>query len=242
MLIIFFICIIIRKYTKRNHQICLKCHINRHIQPYLFSRSVLTMKNISEDHRTRVTKMLIRKAFLELLQEKPIQSISIKELCGEAGINRGTFYAHYQDIYALLEHIEADMTEDFNEALTPIYQTADSEHFLVDICTGIFQCLKDNSDLCVVMLGDYSDQSFVDRLLSIGKESCLKAYSQYFQNANQRQIEYFYAFVSAGCIGLVRQWLQDGMSASANELARMAEDIILYGIGSLERSKQGQEA
>lgn len=200
------------------------------------------MKNTAEDHRIRVTKMLIRKAFLELLQEKPIQSISIKALCEAAGINRGTFYTHYQDIYALLEHIEADMVEDFNEALTPIYQTADNEHFLVDICTGIFQCLKENSDLCVVMLGDYSDQSFVDHLLSIGKASCLKAYSQYFQNADQRQIEYFYAFVSAGCIGLLRQWIQNGMAASANELACMAENIILYGIGSLERGKQDQKA
>ena len=43
------------------------------------------------DHRTRVTKMLIRKAFTDLLKQKPIQSISIKELCESAGINRGTF-------------------------------------------------------------------------------------------------------------------------------------------------------
>ena len=40
------------------------------------------------DHRTRVTKMLIRKAFTYLLRQKPIQSISIKELCTHAGINR----------------------------------------------------------------------------------------------------------------------------------------------------------
>ena len=42
------------------------------------------------DHRTRVTRMLIRRAFMELLKKKPIQSISIKELCETAGINRGT--------------------------------------------------------------------------------------------------------------------------------------------------------
>ena len=45
----------------------------------------------SGDQRTRMTKQLIRKAFMELLREKPIQSISIRELCGLAGINRGTF-------------------------------------------------------------------------------------------------------------------------------------------------------
>ena len=52
------------------------------------------MKEKRQDHRTRVTKLLIRKAFTQLLNEKPIQSISVKELCMQAGINRGTFYAH----------------------------------------------------------------------------------------------------------------------------------------------------
>lgn len=55
------------------------------------------------DQRTRLTKMLIRKAFTELLREKPVQNITVKELCQTAGINRGTFYSHYTDIYDLLQ-------------------------------------------------------------------------------------------------------------------------------------------
>ena len=65
------------------------------------------MKNVTNDRRTRVTRLLIRRAFTELLRRKPIQSITVKELCEEAGINRGTFYAHYTDIYALRDAIEA---------------------------------------------------------------------------------------------------------------------------------------
>ena len=49
------------------------------------------MKTLPSDHRTRVTKMLIRRAFTDLLRSKPIQSINIRELCERAGINRGTF-------------------------------------------------------------------------------------------------------------------------------------------------------
>ena len=52
------------------------------------------MKNVTNDRRTRVTRLLIRRAFTELLRRKPIQSITVKELCEEAGINRGTFYLH----------------------------------------------------------------------------------------------------------------------------------------------------
>ena len=46
------------------------------------------MRKVTNDHRTRLTKMMIRKAFMDLLKQKPIQSISIRELCETAGINR----------------------------------------------------------------------------------------------------------------------------------------------------------
>ena len=76
----------------------------------------------SKDHRVRVTQRLIREAFTGLLKQKPIQSISIKELCELAGVNRGTFYAHYQDIYDLRSRVEADMYRDVLTALSPLLQ------------------------------------------------------------------------------------------------------------------------
>lgn len=42
-------------------------------------------------------------AFWQLYQDKPIQKISIRELCATAGYNRTTFYDHFRDIYDLLE-------------------------------------------------------------------------------------------------------------------------------------------
>ena len=63
----------------------------------------------NKDYRVRVTKMLIRKEFTQLLKEKPVQSITVRELCERTGINRSTFYNHYQDVYDLLEQIENEM-------------------------------------------------------------------------------------------------------------------------------------
>lgn len=122
------------------------------------------------DHRTRVTKMLIRKAFTDLLKQKPIQSISIKELCESAGINRGTFYSHYSDIYDLLKQIEDDMMNDLFDALKPLLEL-DSDLTPVKISASIFQCLKDNADLCIVTLGPYGDKEFASKLINIGRES-----------------------------------------------------------------------
>ena len=192
------------------------------------------MKTNGQDHRSRVTLMLIRKALMELLRQKPIQAISIKELCECAGINRGTFYAHYTDMYDLLQKIEADMLQDFQEALKPLQTTNASDLTPVKITAAIFRCLKDNADLCTVTLGDYGDKSFALQLINLGREKCMEAYSKFFTGATPKEIEFFYAFVSAGCIGLLQKWLAEGMVTSAEEIAAMAENIMLHGMGYLE--------
>lgn len=191
-------------------------------------------KNLN-DHRIRVTKLLIRQALTSLMAQKPMQSITIRELCALAGINRGTFYAHYQDIYALLEEIENEMLEAFEAALIPLMKTPPNKNSLVGICMGIFQCLHENSDMCIIMLGDYSDKNFVGRLLDLGKETCLSAYRQLFPSATITQLEYFYAYVSTGCMGLLRKWLEEGMLLTADELSDMTERLIMNGIGFLEQ-------
>jgi AcrR family transcriptional regulator len=180
--------------------------------------------------------MLIRKAFMELLRQKPIQSISIRELCDQAGINRGTFYTHYTDIHDLLRQIEDEMMADFEKAMEPLLTSQEESFNPVAISTGIFQCLKDNSDLCTVTLSDYGDKQFALRLINMGRERCMALYLKYFKDATPKDIEYYYAFVSAGCIGLLRKWLDDGMTSSAGEIAQMAENIMMYGLGVFRKT------
>lgn len=191
------------------------------------------MKKLTIDHRMRVTRMLIRKAFTDLLSRKPIQSISIKELCELAGINRGTFYAHYHDIYDLMNQMQTEMLDDFQNALAPLLSDRSKASRPTDITTEIFQCIKDNSDLCTVTLGPYGDKQFLLRLTNIGRDVCLESYSRYFEKASPSKLEYYYAFASAGCIGLLQKWLDNGMTAPASEIAEAAEAIMLHGISFL---------
>ena len=97
------------------------------------------MKTSKNDHRTRVTKALIRKAFTTILRNKPIQSISIKELCEIAEINRSTFYLHYTDIYDLLNQIEEEMFEGLKAALKPVVESGDGTPNYLTVTTEIFQ-------------------------------------------------------------------------------------------------------
>lgn len=201
-------------------------------------------------HHPRVTESLIRQAFTALLVEKPIQHITVKELCQRAGVNRSTFYAHYVDIYDLLAKLEEDMVEDFQRALDPLLDAGgDSsaaldagmeEPSLLRIMTGIYQCLKDNVDICTVTLGEHGDKAFAVRLLSLGWESCLAAYSNHLWGASPRQLEYFYAFVSNGHIGLLQKWLEEGMTTSVEEMARMAQNIMLHGMDFLRGTPLSQ--
>ena len=54
---------------------------------------------------------------MELRAQKPLEKIKVKELCDLACINKSTFYAHYQDIYALANAMEDEMVEEVVESL-----------------------------------------------------------------------------------------------------------------------------
>lgn len=192
------------------------------------------MENIKTDHRSRVTKILIRKAFMELFLQKPVQSISVKELCEKAHINRGTFYSHYTDIYDLLNKIEEELFDEITTALSPLLSEDNKTLTPQKLTTEIFVCLKENSDLCTVTLSDFGDKKFLFKLIDLGRDICLKSYSRFFENASRKKIQYFYAFASAGCIGVLHNWLSEKMVTPPSEIAKMVDEIMLTGINFLK--------
>lgn len=97
----------------------------------------------ANDHRTRVTRMMIRKAFTSLLQQKPIQSISVKELCTVAGISRGTFYSHYTDIYDLMGQMEDELMEEVRRGLGKMLEGDPGEPSLLKVTEGLFCSLQE---------------------------------------------------------------------------------------------------
>ena len=61
------------------------------------------------DPRVKRTRQLILRAFEDLLAEKNFESISVQDVTEKAEINRATFYAHFSDKYALLDHSVSQM-------------------------------------------------------------------------------------------------------------------------------------
>jgi AcrR family transcriptional regulator len=56
------------------------------------------------DPRVRRTRLLLEQAFMSLLEEKGFQAVTVQDITERAGVNRATFYAHFTDKYALLDH------------------------------------------------------------------------------------------------------------------------------------------
>lgn len=69
------------------------------------------------DARVKYTKMVLKKALLELMQHKPVNKITVKEICERAELNRATFYAHYSDCFDLLESIEEELFGQFERSM-----------------------------------------------------------------------------------------------------------------------------
>ena len=82
------------------------------------------MNEANLDSRVRRTKRLLRQGLTELLREKSIKKITVRELSERIDINRGTFYLHYKDIYDLVDQIEKELFDEFEKILES-YSIAD---------------------------------------------------------------------------------------------------------------------
>lgn len=68
------------------------------------------------------TKRAITEAFIELLNERPFDKITVTDITNRCGVNRNTFYYYYQDIYALVDEVLRDeaakLVDEHREFLT----------------------------------------------------------------------------------------------------------------------------
>jgi AcrR family transcriptional regulator len=69
------------------------------------------MERPTEDRRVRQTKKQLRGALTQLLLEKDISHITVRDVADLADVNRGTFCAHYSDVYDLLHQLEEELLQ-----------------------------------------------------------------------------------------------------------------------------------
>jgi AcrR family transcriptional regulator len=181
-----------------------------------------------EDRRVRRTKKLLTQALTQLLQEKQINEITVKELTDLADMNRGTFYLYYKDMFDMLEKIEDGMFEAL-DAIVSLHEHDDVSQQTKPILLDLFRFIQDNQEMCRVLLSPHGDMNFLHRLNEVVREKCLKAWPNIRKEKGEADFDYHYSFVVFGCAGIIRAWVNRNCSESAEKMAEMAYGMILRG-------------
>ena len=180
-----------------------------------------------EDRRVRRTKKLLTQALTQLLQEKQINEITVKELTDLADMNRGTFYLYYKDTFDMLEKIEDGLFEALDEIVS-LHEHDDVSHQTTPILLDLFRFIEENQEMCRVLLSPHGDMNFLHRLNQVVREKCLQMWPNE-EDKKDATFEYHYSFVVYGCVGVFRAWLNGNCQEPAEKMAEMADAMIRRG-------------
>ena len=176
----------------------------------------------TKNRKVRYTRRVIREAYFKLLQEKPINKITIAEICELADIHRGTFYQHYHDIYDLQESIEKELMTKFDEVLPLI------EIGKIDVAEAIVVSLMGNKDLCRALLGEYGSLDFIMKIFEMRRKYCYKKYEEY--GIDKKDFNAIYTYSMSGCLGLIRDWVMNDYKEEPEYIVHMMYKLVRHGI------------
>ena len=101
--------------------------------------------NVKNNRLIRETdEKIIRAVYAMMTQEhRPVGKITVREICERTGIHRSTFYAHYQDVYDLVEKVEKDMSRQLTEAF---FRRLDEKASAKDCFTEVFSFIREHRE------------------------------------------------------------------------------------------------
>ncbi len=187
------------------------------------------------DPRVLRTQQWIRKALITLIEQVGFAAVTIQELTRQAGINRATFYQHYQDKYDLLEHITTHMLASLKAEVNVEHLKKDNvkldfptmESLFLRVLTIIAHHRHDFK----VMLGDRGLPSFQQQLIDLIKENLHDVIGQPVSTDPQfvitRDIAITYS--ATANVGLLTQWLTGKMPYSAEFMATQMANLFVHG-------------
>lgn len=172
------------------------------------------------------TKKAIRNSFIKLLNEKPLKQISVRDIVDDCGINRNTFYYHFQDIPQLLasiikedsvriisEHPQLNSVEECVDAV--IKFSLDNRKAVLHIYRSVNRDLYEQYQwqICEYVVKTYMDSVLQGRKIS----------------DEDRQI--ITEYMKCVLFGLIMDWLERGMQ---NDVQAFAHRICQFKLGNLD--------
>lgn len=130
------------------------------------------------DLRVAKTKNAIINTFLSLRAKKPLEKITVKELCEKAMINKSTFYSHYGDIYELSDALETEVVMSVIQSMDhPEYIFENPKEFTKQLFLG---CLSQDN-LIQILFSDNRSSLLVSKIERAVKELVFEKHPQFRQ-------------------------------------------------------------
>lgn len=170
---------------------------------------------MSDNRRVKMTKRMMKEALIDLMDQKPLEKITVTEICKSADVNRSTFYAYYEDISALMLEIE-------NEVLEHVTIYADnfndySDKRMLEVFEEFFNYVKDNAKVFRVLVIRHDNSNFNRRML----DTVMEKYKMSLEHNGELPAKYTYIYSVSGVIGIMGEWIDSGFAISSKKLAKM---------------------
>jgi len=158
--------------------------------------------NAFNNKRRQETVRRIKAAFLELLKDREIGQVNVSQLCKMAQINRGTFYANFEDVYQLAEVVLQQLEEEVGTLLERDIQKPYSENDFLKL----FEHIRGNQELYRVYFRLGNERA---REMSI--------FSVTFPEETEN-LDLHITFFMSGFNAMVRKWLESGCRQTPEEM------------------------
>jgi AcrR family transcriptional regulator len=166
-------------------------------------------KNVSPfSNEARNTYVLehVTTSMLRLLQEKPLEEISVSELCDDAGVGRTSYYRNFQSKEDIIRKYIRKLINEWRRAYKVEGDGSNAKLF-----GSFFQYLKDHADFFLLLkrrgLMHLFLEVFIEENGASPEDDNMGAYTK--------------AFVAYGTYGWIEEWIARGMQESAETMASL---------------------
>lgn len=175
--------------------------------------------NTKNNRRYRENEIRMESAMLELLEKKNLDKITVKSICEKAGVNRTTFYAHFLDVYDMLDKMEAHLRDELLETYEG--KSPEERVILSDASLHIFlEHIKRHQYFYRIQLANRRNfplkQGFEPLWDQIVKPSCIAA-----GITDEENMMYCFVYFQAGFTMVLRRWVEDGCRKSEDEITEV---------------------
>lgn len=127
------------------------------------------------DLRIEKTERGIKNAFIELRSKKPLEKITVRELCERAYIHKSTFYSHYKDIYDLSDSLEDEVVRQITNSIShPEYIMEHPAEFTKEL----FLAYLSQNTLTMILFSGSQRNNLADRIETSVKEMVYQEYPE----------------------------------------------------------------